>query len=304
MNRIILPAILGALALVIVASQTFFIVPQTQQAIVLQFGEAQSVINRAGGPSQPGLFAKIPFVQTVVYFDKRNIGFTLAEQTITGSDQERLVVDAFARYRIIDPLKFYQQAQIEERGVQRLETILEGVMRRVLGSVDTSEIIGARRAELMRTIASEMNKEASAPGGNQGLGLGVQILDVRIRQADFVTGIQERVFERMRTDRQRVAAEIRAKGQEEGTKIRAEADRSAIVLRAEATEKAEKIRGDGDAERAKQFASSFGRDAEFAAFYRSMQAYEKSITPGTQMIIPPQGEFFRYMQDQNGAARR
>jgi membrane protease subunit HflC len=298
MNRFLLPAALVAFALVFVASQTFFIVPQTHQAIVLQFGNVQSEIK------QPGLYVKVPFVQTVEEFDKRNIGFTLAEQTITGADQERLVVDAFARYRITEPLKFYQQVRVEQAGEARLRPILEGVLRRVLGAVATNEIIGAKRAELMRMITSEMNKEASAPGGNAEASLGVEIIDVRIRQADFVAGIQERVFERMRTDRQRVAGEIRAKGQEEGTKIRAEAERQATILRAEATEQAQKIKGDGDAERAKQFAASFGRDPDFAGFYRAMQAYEKAIPAGTQMIVPPQGEFFRYMNDKSGATTR
>jgi modulator of FtsH protease HflC len=291
MSRALLPALLGALALVFVASQTFFIVPQTHQALVLQFG------NVIGEIKQPGLYVKLPFIQTVEEFDKRNIGFNLPEQTITGSDQERLVVDAFARFKITEPLKFYQQARIEQVGVQRLQTILEGVLRRVLGAVPTNEIIGARRAALMGQIAAEMNKEAAS-------GLGIEIVDVRIRQADFVAGIQERVFERMRTDRQRVAGEIRAKGQEEATKIRADAERQAIVIKAEATEQAEKIRGAGDSERARLFAGSFGRDADFAAFYRSMQAYERAIPAGTQMIVPPQGEFFRYMQDKTGASRR
>jgi modulator of FtsH protease HflC len=289
MNRIILPAVLAALVGLVVLSQTFFIVSQTQQALVLQFGTVISEIK------QPGLYAKVPFVQTVEEFDKRNIGFTLTERTITGADQERLVVDAFCRFRISEPLKFYQQARNEQLGIVRLETIMEGVLRRVLGAVPTSEIIGARRAELMRTIAAEMNKEGAA--------LGVQIIDVRIRQADFVAGIQERVFERMRTNRQQVAASFRAKGQEEATKIRAEADRQAVILQAEATEKSEKIRGDGDAERTRLFASSYGRDPEFAAFYRSLQAYEVAMPKGTQMIVPPQGEFFRFMQDKNGARR-
>jgi membrane protease subunit HflC len=236
-------------------------------------------------------------------FDKRNLGLTLTEITIIGSDQERLVVDAFARYKITEPLAFYQQVRNEQAGVARLRPIMEGALRRVLGSVDTNEIIGARRAELMKQIADQMNREVSAPGGNADASLGVQIVDVRIRQADFVPQIQDRVFERMRTDRQQVAAQIRAQGNEEATKIRAEAERQAVILRAEAAEKARKIEGDGDAERARLFAGSFGRDADFAAFYRSMQAYEKSIQPGTQMIVPPQGEFFRYMQDKSGARR-
>lgn len=280
MNRlalIIAGAVFGALLLI---SNTFFIVGQTQQAIVLQFGEQQRVINRVG-VNQPGLYMKVPFVQSVVMFDKRNLGFTLAEQLIVGSDQERLVVDAFARYRIIDPLRFYQQVTFEERGQQRLETILESALRQTLGAVRTNEIISTRRSELMRIIARQMDAEAR--------GLGVQVIDVRIRQADLVTEVQERVFERMRTERQRVAAEIRANG-----------ERQKVGIVAEATEKSQKTKGEGDARRAELFAGSFGRDPEFAGFYRAMQAYEKSMPPGTQMVVPPEGEFFRYMRDKDG----
>ncbi len=286
MNRTLVLAGGALFVALIVISNTFFIVPQTKQAIVLQFGQQQSVINRwrADGKSRPGLYMKAPFVQSVVFFDKRNVGFTLAEQLIVGSDQERLVVDAFARYRIIDPLRFYQQAQVEARGEQRLGTILESALRQTLGAVRTDEIISTRRAELMRKIARQMDTEAR--------GLGVQVIDVRIRQADLVPGVQERVFERMRTGRQRVAAEIRADG-----------ERQKVFIIAEATEKSQKTKGEGDARRAELFTNSFGRDAEFAGFYRSMQAYEKALPAGTQMVVPPDGEFFRYLRDKNGARR-
>ncbi|MDZ4775532.1 MAG: protease modulator HflC [Alphaproteobacteria bacterium] len=281
MNRTLLLIAGAVFTALVVISNTFFIVGQTQQAIVLQFGEQRSVINRVG-TNQPGLYMKAPFVQSVVFFDKRNLGFTLAEQLIVGSDQERLVVDAFARYRIIDPLRFYQQVTFEERGQQRLETILESALRQTLGAVRTNDIISARRSELMRQIAKQMDAEAR--------GLGVQVIDVRIRQADLVAEVQERVFERMRTERQRVASEIRAGG-----------ERQKVVILAEATEKAQKTKGEGDARRAELFSSSYGRDAEFAGFYRSMQAYEKALPAGTQMVMPPDGEFFRYMRDKDGA---
>ncbi|KAF0177274.1 MAG: protease modulator HflC [Hyphomonadaceae bacterium] len=284
MNRFLVLVAGAAFAALVVISNTFFIVPQTKQAIVLQFGEQQTVINR-WGTSQPGLYMKVPLVQSVVFFDKRNVGFTLAEQLIVGSDQERLVVDAFARYRIVDPLRFYQQATFEERGQQRLETILESALRQTLGAVRTDEIISTRRAELMHKIARQMDAEAR--------GLGVQIIDVRIRQADLVPEVQERVFERMRTERQRVAAEIRADG-----------ERQKVFILAQANEKNQKTKGEGDARRAELFNSSFGRDPEFAGFYRSMQAYEKAIPPGTQMVVPPDGEFFRYLRDKDGAPGR
>ena len=157
MNRTLAVAASVLVLGLIVLSNTFFIVPQTRQAIVLQFGQQQTVINRWGADA-PGLYMKVPFVQSVKFFDKRNVGFTLAEQLIVGSDQERLVVDAFARYRIIDPLRFYQQAQVEERGKQRLETILESKLRQTLGSVRTDEVISTRRAELMHVIARQDRK--------------------------------------------------------------------------------------------------------------------------------------------------
>jgi len=283
MNRTVMLT-LGAVFLgLVLLSNTFFVVPQTKQAIVLQFGQVQSVINKYGA-DRAGLYMKAPFVQNVVFFDKRNIGFTLPEQQIIGADQERLLVDAFARYVIVDPLRFYQQATFEQRGEQRLATILESVLRQTLGSVRTDEIISTRRAELMTTIAKQMHREAQS--------LGVQIIDVRIRQADFVPQVQERVFERMRTERQQVAARIRAEG-----------ERKKVVIIAEAQEKAQKTKGEGDARRAELYANSFGRDAEFAGFYRSMQAYEKALPAGTQMVVPPEGEFFRYLKNKDAGKR-
>lgn len=284
MNRTLALAAAAVVAAFVLLTNTFFIVSQTQQAIVLQFGEQQSVINK-WGTNAPGLYMKVPFVQNVKFYDKRNVGFTLGNQQIVGSDRERLVVDAFARYRIIDPLRFYRQVQLEDRGQQRLGTILESALRQILGSVRTDEIISSRRAEMMHKIARQMDAEAR--------GLGVQVIDVRIRQADLVPPVQERVFERMRTERQRVAAEIRADG-----------ERQKVFILAEATEKSEKLKGEGDARRAELFASSYGRDPEFAAFYRSMQAYEKALPAGTQMVVPPDGEFFRYLRNKDGATGR
>lgn len=280
MSRFAWIAVATLVAAFVLISNIFFIVPQTKQAIVLQFGEQQSVINRFGA-SQPGLYMKAPFVQSVQFYDKRNVGLTLEEQQITGSDQERLVVDAFARYRIIDPLRFFQEVRYEDNGEARLKTILNSVLRQTLGSVPTDQIISAQRAALMARISKQMDVQARR--------IGVQVIDVRIRQADFVPQVQERVFERMRTERQRVAAEIRANGERQKT-----------VIIAEATEKSEKTKGEGDAKRAELYLNSFGRDAEFAGFYRSMAAYEKAMPKGTQMIVPPEGEFFRYMRNKDG----
>jgi membrane protease subunit HflC len=291
MNRLLGPVLIAVAIVLFLMANTFFIVPQTQQALVLQFGEARRVINRTG-TNQPGLYVKAPFIQNVILFDKRNLGFNLAEQTIIAADQERLVVDAYARWRVTDPLRFYQALQSETAAVNRLENLMTGALRRVLGAVEQNDIISSRRGELMRLIAKDMNRETAA--------LGVEVIDVRIRQADLPQETAERVFERMRTERQQEASRIRAEGEEQSLRIRAEADKTVTVTLAEAREQAEKTRGAGDADRTRIFAQSYGRDPEFAAFYRSMQAYERAVPQGTQMVIPPDGEFFRYMRDQDG----
>jgi membrane protease subunit HflC len=297
MNRVLGPILIAGGLAAIAAANTFYIVPETQQALVLQFGAVDRVINTVDGKNgPPGLYVKVPFVQNVQMYDRRNLGFNLQEQAIVAADQQRLIVDAYARWQITDPLRFRQAAQDEETGRSRLENIMTGALRRVLGSAPQNEIISTRRGELMKAIAVAMNQEAAA--------LGVTVIDVRIRQADLPTETAERVFERMRTERQQAAAKLRAEGDEQATKIRAEADRTVTVTLATAREQAEKTRGEGDASRTRIFAQSFGRDPEFAAFYRSMQAYERAMPKGTQMVVPPDGEFFRYLRDKDGAPRR
>lgn len=274
--------IIGAVfAVIVVLMNTLFVVRQDQQAIVLRFGEYTSAIN-APGTDQPGLYAKIPFVESVVFFEKRNMGITLRGQPIVASDQERLIVDAVVRWRIMDPRRFYQSALTEEGGASRLETFTEAAMRRALGAATSNDIISGRRAALMQTIEADLNASAATE-------LGVQVVDVRIRQADLPAETQEGVYERMRTERQQVAGRIRAEGQREAT-----------IIRANATEQAARLRGEGDAERARIFANAYGRDPEFAAFYRSMRAYEQAIDAGTPVVIPPDSDFFRYMRSRDG----
>ncbi|MFZ4122218.1 MAG: protease modulator HflC [Caulobacterales bacterium] len=292
MPRFLLPVLaIAGLALFMLAN-IFFIVPQTQQVLVLQFGEAQRTINEAGGRFGPGLYMKLPFVQNTIAFDRRIMPYTIEEQEVIASDQERLIVDAFVWWRISDPLRFYQAAQTEEGGQARLERLTEAALRRALGNVRRAEIIATQRAQLMNTIREDVNRQASE--------LGIVVVDVRLRQADLPRETQERVFARMATEREQVAAEIRAEGLEKAAKMRAEAEREAVVIRATAREEGEKIRGEGDAQRARIFAQSFGRDPDFAAFYRSMRAYEQALPEGTPMILPPESEFFRYFRDPNG----
>lgn len=283
----VMPALIAVGLALVLAFNTVFIVHQTQQAIVLRFGSVRAEI------TEPGLYLKAPMVDNVRIFDRRNLGFTLAQQPIVAADQERLIVDAYVRWRIADPLRFYQAAQDEAGGRLRLESLTQSALRRALGGANSNDIIRTRRAALMQAIEDDLNREVATE-------LGANVVDVRIRQADLPPETLERIFERMRTERAQVAAQLRAEGQEEALRVRAEADRQVTVIGAEAREQAERIRGEGEGRRAAIFARAYGRDAEFAAFYRSMRAYEAALPQGTQMIIPPDGEFFRYMQNQGG----
>lgn len=276
------PVLVGAvlLLLVLVLNSTF-IVRQDHQAIILRFGEYQRVIN-APGADAPGLYLKMPFVESVVDYDRRNIGLTMEGQPIVASDQERLIVDAIVRWQITDPRRFYQSVLTEANGAMRLKTFTEAAMRRVLGGAGSDEIISGRRSELMQAIENDLNAAAAAE-------LGVRVVDVRIRQADLPPETQERVYERMRSERQQVAGRIRAEG-----------ERDAAIIRATAQEESERTRGQGDAERARIFARAYGRDPEFASFYRSMRAYDTALEAGTPIVVPPDSDFFRYMQRRRG----
>lgn len=273
-----LPLMLGiAFALLVVLMNSMFIVRQDRQAIVLRFGQFTSTIN-APGTDEPGLYFKMPFFDTVVLFDRRNMGLTLEGQSFVASDQERLIVDAMVRWRISDPRLFYQGALNEDGGSQRLATFTEAALRRALGGATSNEIISGRRAELMQTIEADLNAAAATE-------LGVRVIDVRIRQADLPQETRDRVYGRMRSERQQVAGRIRAEG-----------TRDAAIISATAREQAQRLMGEGDGERARIFASAFGRDPEFAAFYRSMAAYEQAIDANTPIVVPPDSDFFRYMQ--------
>ena len=289
-NPLLALGIAAAVAILLIV-QICFIVDQTQQTLVLRFGQIQRYTN-VGADGHPGLYVKLPFVESTVTFDKRNIGFTLTEQPVIAADQESLIVDAFVRWRIVDPLRFYQAAGTQAEGEERLHTFTQSALRRVLGGASSNDIISGHRAQLMQAIRTDLNREAAAE-------LGVSVIDVRIRQADLPQQTQQRVFERMRTEREQVAAGIRARGSEQAARIRAEADRNVTVIQATAREEAEQTRGQGDAERARVFARAYGRNPEFAAFYRSLAAYEQALHAGTPIVIPPDSEFFRYMRNPN-----
>jgi membrane protease subunit HflC len=271
----------------VVAYMTVFTVDQTQQALVLEFGKQKRVV------SDPGLNYKIPFIQNVEFFDKRILDIDTASQEVIASDQKRLVVDAFARYRITDPLLFFQSVRDERIANSRLGAILEASLRRVLGSASFADVVRDKREGLMRTIASQVNQEAAE--------LGVKIVDVRIKRVDLPEANMQAIYRRMQTERQRQAAEFRAEGEGAARRIRATADREVTVIKADATGESERIRGDGDAQRNRIYAEAYNQDPDFFAFYRSMQAYETALKSGdTRLLLSPDSQFFQYFNDASG----
>lgn len=273
-------AIVG-FAVLIVLMNSMFIVRQDQQAIVLRFGEFTRVLNPPGR-TESGLYFKLPFVENVIKYDRRNLGLTIEGEAFVASDQERLIVDAIVRWQIADPRRFYQSAISEEGGASRLNAFTEAAMRRALGSATSNDIISGRRAELMQQVEADLNASAATE-------LGVRVIDVRIRQADLPNETRDGVYARMRSERQQVAGRIRAEG-----------ERDAAIIRATANQEAERLRGEGDGERARIFAQAYNRDPEFAAFYRSMRAYDTALEAGTPIVVPPDSDFFRYMQRRRG----
>jgi membrane protease subunit HflC len=265
-----------------------FIVQQQEQAIVLRFGEPKSVI------SAPGLKWKLPFVDTVEYFDKRILDLDTEDREVMASDKQRLIVDAYARYRIVDPLKFYQNVRTEDNVRRLVGKLIESEIRGVLVTATLQEVVKDKREALMRRIAENINRE--------GKEYGLEIVDVRLKRTDLPTDNLKNVFERMKADRIREATELRAQGEAENNRIRADADRDRTVILAEATKKSDLLRGEGEGERNRIFAEAFGKDQDFFRFYRSMQAYEQAIkSSDTRMLLSPDSEFFRYFKDPLGA---
>ncbi len=277
-------------AALIVAYSSLFTIYQTQQALVLRLGQPRPPI------TEPGLHVKAPFIDTVVYIDKRILDLEAPPQEVIASDQKRLVVDAFARYRIQDSLRFYQTLGSIQGANSQLSILLNSALRRVLGEVTFSHVVRDQRAELMSRIRGLVDNEATA--------YGIQVVDVRIRRADLPEQNSQAVYQRMQTERQREAAEFRAQGAQRGQEIRSRADREVTVLVAEATSRSEQIRGEGDAIRNQIFADAFNNDPDFFAFYRSMQAYEASLKhTDTRLLLKPDSNFFRYFVDPSGKPR-
>jgi membrane protease subunit HflC len=285
-NSVLLGIAIVFAAIAFIAASAFSVSP-AQQALVLQFGEAKRVI------TEPGLNFKVPFVQNVVLIDKRVLDVDTAAEEVIASDQKRLVVDAFARFKITDPLKYYQTVGTEMLARSRLQTYLNSSLRRVLGAQSFFAVLSGERANLMHQIRELVNQEAKA--------LGIEVIDVRIRRADLPEANSQAVYRRMQTEREREAREARAQGAEAAQRIRSRADREVTVLLAEARRDADILRGTGDAERARIFAEAYNRDPAFYAFSRSMIAYERSIKSTDTLILSPESDFFRYFVSQDGA---
>jgi modulator of FtsH protease HflC len=276
-----------AVILLVVAYGSLFTVYQTKQALVVRLGEPVRVI------TEPGLHVKIPIVDTVITIDNRILDLENAAQEVFASDQRRLVIDAFARYRITDVLRFYQTVTNIDGANSRLSSLLNAALRRVLGEATLIHVVRDDRAALMARVRDQLDREARA--------FGIAVVDVRIRRADLPEQNSQAVYSRMQTERQRQAASIRGEGNQKSQEIRAKADRDVTVIVAEAQSHAEQIRGDGDAERNRIFAEAFGKDPDFFAFYRSMQAYEAGLKANdTRLVLRPDSDFFKYFGNPSG----
>ena len=262
---------------------TFFVVDQRKQALVLQFGKVIKTINKAG------ISYKIPLVQNAIFFDKRIIDLALPEQEVIASDQKRLLINAFAKYKIIDPVKFYTTVVNNQGLANKLAGILDSSLRQVIGEIHLNELLTENRGNIMKDIKDVVSDSSEI--------FGIEIVDVRIMRTDLPKENSDAIYARMQTEREKEAKEIRAKGAQEAQKIKAEADKQKTIIEAEAKKDADIVRGEAEAEANKIYANSFGKDPEFADFYRSMQAYQKSLLNDnnkTKMIISPDGEFFKY----------
>ena len=272
-------------------------VKEWEQALVLEFGQAKRVENAWGADPEAGLKFKLPY-ESIVTLDRRNLDVDLAPVELVASDQERLVVDAFIRYRIVDGVKFYQALQTERGAQLQLQSIMDSTLRDVLGRVDRPNIIAGKRAELMAEIQDVSNNVVKDKD------FGIEIIDVRIKRADLPPANTEQVLNRMVTERKQIADLIRSEGREEAQEITSTAEKDATIIRAEAQQQAEIIRGEGDKERNAVYAAAYNQDPEFFAFYRSMEAYKTGLTSGTTYVLSPDSDFLGYLGNQSGPGRR
>jgi membrane protease subunit HflC len=287
-RSIILVVVLAVVAVLV--QQSVFVIDPTKQAIVLRFGAV------AGSPRvEPGLYFRWPFIDEVKRIEKRLLDYEAREFEIIAGDQKRLVVDPFARYRIVDPLRFYQTTSNNEAVFRaQLDQIIESSVRRELASVPLSVVLTEQRTRLMQEITEIVRAQTKTQ-------YGVEVIDVRIKRADLPAANSQAVFNRMRTQREQEARQLRAEGDEESQRIRATADRERVVIVSEARRKAETLRGEGDAQAIKIYADAFSRDPKFFSFYRSMEAYRQALgSGGTTMVLSPDSDFFRYFGNPSG----
>ena len=281
LNKFLLPIIVVAGFAIYLS---LFVVKEINQAIVLQFGDPKKII------STPGLQVKIPFIQNVVFIDRRILSLDPPPEEVIASDQKRLIVDAYARFKIVDPLKFYISVGDERVARSRLATIINSRLRGVLGKQSLATLLSEDRSKQMDIIQDDVNNEAK--------NFGIEIIDVRIKRADLPQANSEAIYKRMQTEREREAKEFRAKGAEMAVTITSTADKEVTVLLANAKKQSEIMKGEGDGQRNKIFAQAFGKDPEFFAFYRAMQAYEKALIGGdTSLILSPDSDFFKFFGD-------
>ena len=281
MNKKIKKILVVATAAMVIFLSTIFTIDQRRQVLILQFGEPVRLI------TSPGIKFELPIFQDAVFFDKRILDLALAEQEVIAADQKRLIITAFAKYRITDPLKFYTTVHSIYGLESKLSGILDSSLRQIVGEATLSELLTENRSSIMAKIKGEISEESKI--------FGVEIVDVRMMRADLPKENSDAIFARMQTAREKEAREIRANGAEGADKIRAEADKQKTIILAEAKKKSDLARGNGDAKAIKIYADSYGRDPEFADFYRSMNAYSTAFrNDKTRMVISPDGEFFKY----------
>ena len=288
MNRRVIFALAAVLVIAgIFAMSSLFIVDQTEQALVLQFGQPRRVI------TAPGLKVKQPFIQNVIIYDKRLLDFEPPPEEVIASDQKRLVVDTYARYRITDPLLFYQTVATEAGVRARLGALVSGYLRQVIGNVTLSALLSPERAQIMHQIKDDVAAQAKP--------FGIDVVDVRIRRADLPTQNSEAIYARMRSERQQQAAQYRGEGSEAAQTVRANADRERTVILADAQRNAQKLRGEGDAQAIEIYAKAYDQDKGFFTFYRSLQAYRDAFAnSSTSFVLNPNSSFFRYFESPSG----
>ena len=271
-----------AVAAIFISSQALFVVREVQQVIVLQFGEPIRTIQA------PGLATKLPFVQNVVYFEKRILSSDAPSQEYLTAEKKRLVVDHVTRWRIIDPLLFFKAVRTEAGARARLDDIVFSEIRRELATADFASVVGLERENIMQRVAASASEKAAE--------FGIQVVDVRIKRADLPEEVQQSVFSRMRAERQRESSLFRAEGEEQANIIRSKADRDSTVLLAEGYQESQILRGEGEAEAIRVYAAALGQDMEFYAFSRRLDAYVKILKPGDNLVIPSNADFFHYLE--------